>query len=50
MKEIPILNKKTNQSLLIKVDDDDFEKVNQFKWTLHPKLKFIFNLNKNIFH
>ena len=49
MKEIPILNKKTNQTLLIKVDDDDFEKVNQFKkWTLHPKLKF--NLNKNIFH
>ena len=37
MKEIPILNKKTNQTLLIKVDDDDFEKVNQFKWTLHPR-------------
>ena len=36
MKEIPVFNKKTNQEYKVKVDDEDFDKVNQFKWTFHP--------------
>ena len=37
MKEIPVFNNKTNQEYKVKVDDDDFDKVNQFKWTFHSK-------------
>ena len=37
MKEIPIFNKKTNQEHKVKVDDEDFDNVNQFKWTFHPR-------------
>lgn len=36
MKEILIINKKSNQHIIAKIDDEDFEKVNQYKWHLHP--------------
>jgi hypothetical protein len=43
MKEI-IINK-SNKQYIVKIDDEDFEKVKQFKWYIHPN--GYANSNKN---
>lgn len=47
MKEIPIIHKNSKDIFTIKIDDEDYDKVNQFTWTLNPK--GYARSNKNVF-